>query len=113
MFVGFVGDEIEGEDVVIFVVCELEEEIGWWFDCIEIVGEFVFLFGMVSEMFMLVIVYGLVWVSDGGGVLGEDIMVYCVVLDVVVDFIVVKWVEGIVIDVKLLLLLVFYLKLLV
>lgn len=29
LFVGFVGDDVEDEDIVVVVVCEFEEEIGY------------------------------------------------------------------------------------
>jgi ADP-ribose pyrophosphatase len=60
---------------------------------------------MVSETFTLVTAHGLTKVDDGGGVPGEDITVHRVALGDVAHFIAVKRVEGVAIDVKLLVLL--------
>lgn len=106
LFVGLVGDEIVGESVVVVVGWELEEEIGYCVDCIEDFGVFYFLLGMIFECFILVCVLGLMKVGNGGGDGIENIIVYCVVLMDVVVFVVVKCVEGVVVDVKMLLILV-------
>jgi ADP-ribose pyrophosphatase len=104
---GLVGDETEGEDVGTSAARELEEETGYRADRIEIIGTFASSPGMVSETFALVRAHGLTRVGDGGGVPGEDITVYRVALGDVVAFIAEKRREGVVIDVKMLMLLQF------
>jgi ADP-ribose pyrophosphatase len=108
---GLVGDETEGEDVATSAARELEEETGWRADRIEIVGDFASSPGMVSETFTLVTAHGLTKVGEGGGVPGEDITVHRIALSDVHSFVAAKRAEGVVIDVKLLLLLASYLKL--
>ena len=102
---GLVGDENEGEDIANSASRELEEETGWRAQQIEIIGEFASSPGMVSETFTLVTAHGLTQVGTGGGVPGEDITVHRVRLDGVAAFVAAKRAEGVVIDVKLLLLL--------
>jgi ADP-ribose pyrophosphatase len=104
---GLVGDQTEGEDVATSAARELEEETGWRPDRIELIGAFASSPGMVSETFTLVKAHGLTKVSEGGGVPGEgeDITVHRVALANVAAFIEQKRREGLVIDVKLLLLL--------
>ncbi len=104
---GLVGDETEGEDVATSAVRELEEETGYRANRIEIIGTFASSPGMVSETFTLVRAYGLMRVSDGGGVPGEDIVVHRVALTDVPMFIAAKRDDGVVIDVKMLALLQF------
>ncbi len=104
---GLVGDETEGEDVATSAVRELEEETGYRANRIEIIGTFASSPGMVSETFTLVRAYGLMRVSDGGGVPGEDIVVHRVALTDVPTFIAAKRDDGVVIDVKMLALLQF------
>jgi ADP-ribose pyrophosphatase len=104
---GLVGDETAGEDIVIAAARELEEETGYRAERIEIIGTFASSPGMVSETFTLVRAHGLTKVSDGGGVPGEDITVYRVLLGAVPEFIAQKRGEGVVIDVKMLALLPF------
>lgn len=108
---GLVGDETEGEDVATSAARELEEETGWRADRIEIVGDFASSPGMVSETFTLVTAHGLTKVGDGGGVPGEEITVHRVALGEFAAFVAGKRVEGVAIDVKLLLLLATHLKL--
>ena len=108
---GLVGDETEGEDVATSAARELEEETGWRADRIEIVGDFASSPGMVSETFTLVTAHGLTKAGEGGGVPGEDITVHRIALSDVHSFVAAKRAEGVVIDVKLLLLLASYLKL--
>ncbi len=104
---GLVGDETEGEDVATSAARELEEETGYRANRIEIIGTFASSPGMVSETFTLVRAYGLMRVSDGGGVPGEDIVVHRVALTDVPMFIAAKRDDGVVIDVKMLALLQF------
>jgi ADP-ribose pyrophosphatase len=104
---GLVGDETEGEDVATSAARELEEETGWRPARVELVGRFASSPGMVSETFTLVKAHDLTKVGEGGGVVseGEDIAVHRVALADVANFIDSKRREGVVIDVKLLLLL--------
>lgn len=104
---GLVGDQTVGEDVAVSAARELEEETGWRPDRVELVGKFASSPGMVSETFTLVKAHGLTKVSEGGGVIeeGEDITVHRVALADVPAFIEDKRRDGVVIDVKLLLLL--------
>ena len=101
---GLVGDEAEGEAVLAAASRELEEETGWRADRFEIVGEFASSPGMVSETFTLVRASGLTQVGAGGGVAGEDIVLHRVALAGIPGFIAAKRTEGVVIDVKLLVL---------
>jgi ADP-ribose pyrophosphatase len=102
---GLVGDETEGEDVATSAGRELIEETGWRADRIEIVGKFASSPGMVSETFTLVRAHGLTKVGQGGGIDGEDIIVHRIAMFDVAAFVESKRREGVVIDVKLLLLL--------
>jgi ADP-ribose pyrophosphatase len=102
---GLVGDETEGEDIATSAARELEEETGWRPDHIELLGTYASSPGMVSETFTLVKAHGLTKVGEGGGVEGEDITVHRIALADVPAFIERKRRDGIVIDVKLLLLL--------
>jgi ADP-ribose pyrophosphatase len=96
---GLVGDESAGEPVEAAAARELEEETGYRPERTMSSP------GMVSETFMLVRATGLVRVSDGGGVAGEDIVVHRVPLGQIAAFVAEARAAGIVIDVKLLLLL--------
>ena len=102
---GLVGDETEGEDVATSAARELEEETGWRPDRIEVIGTFASSPGMVSETFTLVKARGLTKVSEGGGVPGEDITVHRVALSDVPSFMAAKRADGVMMDVKLLILL--------
>lgn len=102
---GLVGDESAGEGIEIAALRELEEETGYTAAHIEIIGEFASSPGMVSETFTLVRAHGLTKIHEGGGVEGENITVHRVVLADVPAFVVAKRAEGLVIDVKLMLLL--------
>jgi ADP-ribose pyrophosphatase len=102
---GLVGDETEGEAVATSAARELEEETGWRADRIEIIGAFASSPGMVSETFTLVRAHGLTKVGEGGGIEDENIVVHRVAMADVGAFIEGKRREGLVIDVKLLLLL--------
>ena len=102
---GLVGDETEGEAIEIAAARELEEETGYRAERVSVIGEFASSPGMVSETFTLVRAEGLTCIGAGGGVEGEDIVVYRVALGKLPEFIAAKRAEGVVIDVKLLLLL--------
>jgi ADP-ribose pyrophosphatase len=102
---GLVGDTSEGEGIEIAAARELEEETGYRADHVEVIGRFASSPGMVSETFTLVRATGLTRVSDGGGVEGEGITVHRVPLDGIADFVAQKRSEGMVMDVKLLILL--------
>ena len=103
---GLVGDDNAGEDVALAARRELEEETGWRAEQIEVLGEFASSPGMVSETFTLVRATGLTQIGDGGGVAGEeDIQVHRVARTDLPRLITEKRAEGVVIDVKLLLLL--------
>ncbi|WP_404714301.1 NUDIX hydrolase [Sphingomonas sp. MMS24-J13] len=102
---GLVGDESEGEAIEIAAARELEEETGYRANQVEVIGRFASSPGMVSETFTLVRATGLVRVGDGGGVEGEGITVHRVPLDSIADFVAHKRHEGMIMDVKLLILL--------
>jgi len=102
---GLVGDEMAGEGIAAAATRELEEETGYTAAHIEIIGEFASSPGMVSETFTLVRAHGLKQVHAGGGVDGENITVHRVPLVEVPGFVAAKRAEGLVIDVKLMLLL--------
>ncbi|MEO9129961.1 MAG: NUDIX hydrolase [Sphingomonas sp.] len=102
---GLVGDEDEGESVETSAARELEEETGYRPARVENLGVFYSSPGMVSEGFTLVRASDLTRVSDGGGVVGEDITVHRVPLAGLVDFVAAKRAEGVAVDVKMLLLL--------
>jgi ADP-ribose pyrophosphatase len=101
---GLVGDDTAGEAVEVAAARELEEETGYQATTIEVVGEFYSSPGMVSESFTFVKAHGLIKVSEGGGVEGEDIIVHRVALDQLPAFITQKRAENCAIDAKLLML---------
>jgi ADP-ribose pyrophosphatase len=100
---GLIGDDDggEGESVLTAAARELEEETGYRAAHMAIVGEFASSPGMVSETFTLVKARGLVKVSEGGGVAGENIIVHRVPRTELAAFITQKRAENYVIDVKL------------
>ncbi len=102
---GLVGDETAGERIESAAARELEEETGYAAAHIEVIGEFASSPGMVSETFTLVRAHGLTKLHEGGGVEGENIIVHCVALGDVPAFVAEKRAEGVVMDVKLLMLL--------
>lgn len=102
---GLVGDGSEDEAVEIAAGRELEEETGYRAGVIENAGRFASSPGMVSETFTLVVARALEKVGDGGGVEGENITVHRVPLAEIDQFVAAKRAEGLVIDVKMLLLL--------
>ena len=102
---GLVGDETAGEEISVAAGRELEEETGYRADRIVDLGRFASSPGMVSETFTLVRAEGLTRVGDGGGVEGEDIVVHRVRLEDVPRFVADKRAEGLIMDVKLLILL--------
>ena len=102
---GLVGDDHEGEAIEMAATRELEEETGYRAAHIEQLGRFASSPGMVSETFTLVRASGLEKTGEGGGTEHEQIAVYRVPLDDIYGFIESKRAEGVVIDVKLLLLL--------
>jgi ADP-ribose pyrophosphatase len=102
---GLVGDDHEGEAIEIAAARELEEETGYRATRIETFGRFASSPGMVSETFTLVRATGLTKTGDGGGTEHEEIVVHRVPLDDISGFVESRRAEGIVIDVKLLLLL--------
>ncbi len=101
---GLVGDETHGEDPLKAAGRELEEETGYRASTLENLGEFYSSPGMVSESFTMVRAYGLIKVSDGGGVAGENIIVHRVALNSLSRFITDKRAAGAAIDVRLLIL---------
>jgi len=102
---GLIGDETAGEGIEAAAARELEEETGYAAAHIEVIGAFASSPGMVSETFTLVRAHGLTKVSAGGGVADENITVHRVPLAEVPAFVATKRAEGLVMDVKLLLLL--------
>lgn len=102
---GLVGDEMAGEGIVAAATRELEEETGYTASHMEIIGEFASSPGMVSETFTLVRAHGLKQIHAGGGVDGENIKVHRVLLADMRGFVAAKRTEGLIIDVKLMLLL--------
>jgi ADP-ribose pyrophosphatase len=102
---GLIGDEAEGEAVEAAAARELEEETGYRPARMADLGFYYSSPGMVSEGFTLLRAEGLVKVSEGGGVDGEDIVVHRVKLEDVPDFVAAKRAAGCAIDVRMLLLL--------
>ncbi|WP_033919448.1 NUDIX hydrolase [Sphingomonas sp. 37zxx] len=102
---GLIGDETEGEDMMVAAARELEEETGYRAGRLESLGEYFSSPGMVAESFTLVRAHDLVRVSDGGGVEGEGITVHRVALGEIAAFVEAKRAEGCAIDVKMLMLL--------
>ena len=102
---GLVGDDKAGEAIEAAAARELIEETGYQADTIETIGRFASSPGMISETFTLVRATGLTKVGEGGGVEGEGITVHRVPLADVAAFVATKRAEGVMIDVKLLLLL--------
>lgn len=102
---GLIGDHDADESVAIAAARELEEETGYRARHLESLGEYFSSPGMVSESFTLVRAQGLEKIHEGGGVEGENILVHRVPLDELEDFIATKRSEGVMMDVKLLLLL--------
>ena len=102
---GLVGDEDAGESVEASAARELEEETGYRAGTITPLGFFHSSPGMVSEGFTLVRATDLERIGPGGGEAGEDITVLRVPVAEIADFVATKRVEGVAIDVKLLLLL--------
>lgn len=102
---GLVGDEEAGEPAELAAARELEEETGYRAGAIESAGRFASSPGMVSETFTLFVARDLVKVSEGGGVPGENIVVHRVPLADMAAFVAARRAEGMMMDVKLLLLL--------
>lgn len=102
---GLVGDETEGEPIESAAARELEEETGYRASRIETLGTFASSPGMVSETFTLVRATGLERVGPGGGTSDENIVTHRVAIDRMAEFVAQKRAEGMVMDVKLLLLL--------
>ena len=102
---GLVGDEEADEAIEVAATRELEEETGYRPARIELLGRFAPSPGLTSETFTLVRASGLAKVGDGGGVPGEDIAVLRVPVGEVPAFVAAKRDEGVMIDVKLLILL--------
>ena len=102
---GLVGDETEGEEAAVAAIRELEEETGYRAERMVDLGRFHASPGMSSEGFTLLRAEGLTKVGEGGGVEGEEIVVYRVRVADVPAFVDAKRAEGYAIDVKMLLLL--------
>ena len=102
---GLVGDHDDNadEDASLAAIRELEEETGYRAETMEDCGEYYSSPGMVSESFSLFKASGLTKIGEGGGVDGEDIIVHRVALNDMAGFIQQKRLEGLAIDVKLLL----------
>lgn len=102
---GLVGDDEAGETSEIAGARELEEETGYRAHHWETLGEFFSSPGMVSESFTLLRASGLIKISEGGGVSGEDIVVHRVPLSGIADFVAAKRDDGCAIDVRVTMLL--------
>jgi len=102
---GLVGDETAGEAIEDAAARELEEETGYRAARADNLGRFASSPGMVSETFTLIRATGLERIGDGGGVDGENITVHRVPLSDIAGFVEARRAEGMVMDVKLLLLL--------
>lgn len=102
---GLVGDEEKGEEIELAAARELEEETGYRAASLVRAGRFASSPGMVSETFTLMIAGDLKKIGNGGGVAGEDIIVHRVPLAEIAGFVAAKRADGVIIDVKLLLLL--------
>lgn len=102
---GLIGDETEGEAVETAAARELEEETGYRPARMTDLGYYYSSPGMVTEGFHLFRAEGLEKVSEGGGVEGEDIIVYRVKLAELTAFVAAKRAAGVAIDVRMLLLL--------
>lgn len=100
MLVGLVGDIYVGELIEVLVVCELEEEIGWIVDYVEVLMIGLIFFGVSSEKIVFVCVIGLCCIGEGGGDDSEDIIVYEILCNEVVVWLVQKMGEGYELDVK-------------
>ncbi len=98
---GLVGDD-GPEEAMVAARRELEEETGFHAETLEDLGIFTSSPGMTSEHFTLVRATGLTRVGPGGGVDGEDIVVHCVPLHTLREFIAEKRRAGVMIDVRLL-----------
>lgn len=102
---GLVGDEQAGEQIQVAAIRELEEETGYRAERMLDLGRFHASPGMSSEGFTLLRAEGLTKVGEGGGVVGEDIIVHRVPVAEIPEFVERKRSEGAAIDVKMLLLL--------
>ncbi|MFL6734206.1 MAG: NUDIX hydrolase, partial [Sphingomicrobium sp.] len=100
---GLVGDEDRNATVEDTAIKELEEETGFTGTSVERIGDFHASPGMLSESFSLVRVTGVTRCGDGGGTEHEDITVHLVPREGIPMFIEQKRVEGLAVDVKLLL----------
>jgi ADP-ribose pyrophosphatase len=99
---GLVGDEDPDATVSGTAIKELEEETGYSAERIELLGDFQSSPGMLSESFTLVRAHGLRKVGEGGGTEHEDINVHLVSREDIPAFVEARRVEGMAIDVKLL-----------
>jgi len=102
---GLIGDTQSDDNIEDAARRELREETGFDADRIEVLGEFFSSPGMVAESFTLVRATGLSRIGPGGGCDGEEIITHLVARDEIADFVAAERVEGVGIDVKLLLLL--------
>lgn len=102
---GLVGDDIADEAIETAAVRELEEETGYRAARMVDLGAFYSSSGMSSEGFTLMRAEGLVCMSQGGGVAGEDIVVHRVPVGDVAGFAEARRSEGVALDAKMLVLL--------
>jgi ADP-ribosyl-[dinitrogen reductase] hydrolase len=77
---GLVGDEQADEDIAAAAGRELEEETGWRAAACEVLARGPSSAGLTDEIITLVRATGLIRMSEGGGVAGEDITVHAIPL---------------------------------
>ncbi len=99
---GLVGDETEGEDVLVSAQRELLEETGFEATHWESFGAFASSPGMVGELFHFYRATGLTKTGPGGGTEGEGITVHTVALEALPDFLAACRARGCAIDTRLL-----------
>ncbi len=98
---GLVGDEQVDEDLTTAAARELEEETGWRPTSCSVLGRGPSSAGLTSEITTLIRAHGLVRISAGGGVAGENITVREVTLHEVAAWLAARAAAGALIDHKI------------